>query len=1378
MNVLSWNCRGLGNPRTVRILRRLVRKKKPDVVFLMETKLVSQTMEYVRAKMKFDGMFVVDCHGRSGGLALMWKAETNIQVQNYSKRHINAIVKNGNNDRGWKFTGFYGNPEATKRSESWSLLRFLSSMDPDPWLCVGDFNEIMSLSEKSSSSYRPPSHMQAFRNALEDSHLSDLGFSGPRFTWCNGRSGEDFTRERLDRAVANGEWTNLFNVVEVFVLPRRKSDHNPLLVAFSNSRDVKWSKCRRFRYEASWGKNRESHQLIKQVWRAIRPSINPWDNFHRKLLGCKRSLKNWVRENSDSVEDKIKRKEQELQVIQSHDNGVQMEEERQIEEELDSLLEQEDLKWQQRAKVNWLQHGDRNSKYFHAAATQKNRRSKISEIQDFSGQRCTTTETIEEAFVSYFRDLFKGEPQLEVDQCIQALDKKVTDAMNVNLVADITEEEISRALLQMPPLKAPGPDGFSASFYQQNWGLVHKEVCQAITHFFNTGTLESSINITHIALIPKVANPRTVSEFRPISLCNVIYKVLSKVLANRLKPILHAIISPTQSAFIPGRLITDNILAAYETMHTMQTRMWSKVGYMGIKLDMSKAYDRVEWPFLEAAMLRMGFAGKWVQWVMTCIKTVSYSVIINGSPVGQIFPSRGIRQGDPISPYLFLICAEALSALLFRAERNGVITGVPTSFRGPRLSHLFFADDSVLFCRSNAVEWRRIIRILGIYEKGSGQKLNLAKTSIFFSRNTSQTRRQEILEFSGLSEAHRIDSYLGLPTFVGKSRTTAFKDIIGKVARRLENWKTKFLSLAGKEVLLKAVVQAIPTYSMGVFQLPIGLCKELNQMMQHFWWSHMSKNSTIHWMSWSKMGRPKSMGGLGFRDLVMFNKAILAKQGWRLMQDPNSMAATIIKAKYFPHSSFLESTLGAKPSYAWRSIYYARDLLCKGLVWRVGDGRKIKIWGDKWLPTPSTFSVQSVPKRLNENAQVAELIDQDSMRWKVDLIQAEFMGEEALIISSIPLNPLKSEDKLIWRCSVNGDFSVRSAYHLGMDLQESKGGQCSYTGKEEDFWKFVWALGIPNVTKLFIWRACNEILPTRVNLVRRRVTELKACPCCEMEDEDALHAMWLCPAARDVWGNSGSVFQKYCYAGTNFKGLLAYCMERGTKEDLELMAVIARRIWLRRNAWLFERRFEHPNTVYYEASKVLLEFKRCNIKEKELSLSEGGEEAQSRRQTHWIPPPDGVIKVNWDAALNVAKGWIGQGIIARNSKGLCLGARSITQQVRTDAKTAETMAALQAMQFCKEAGFWKVIFEGDATQVVKEILSGSPTFSKAGHFIESIQKERHHFRSTSFQAIPRDCNMAAHKLAKMASHNIIDQHWLENTPLSVSNIVFRERSGP
>jgi hypothetical protein len=158
-----------------------------------------------------------------------------------------------------------------------------------------------------------------------------------------------------------------------------------------------------------------------------------------------------------------------------------------------------------------------------------------------------------------------------VDQCIQAVDHKVSESMNESLLAEVTVEEISRALQQMSPLKAPSSISFSTCFYQQNWGLIHKEVCAAIIHFFNSGMLDPRINSTHIALIPKMSNPGSVSEFQSISLCNVIFKLLSKVLANRLKTVLPAIISPTQSAFILERLITDNVIASYETMHTMQT---------------------------------------------------------------------------------------------------------------------------------------------------------------------------------------------------------------------------------------------------------------------------------------------------------------------------------------------------------------------------------------------------------------------------------------------------------------------------------------------------------------------------------------------------------------------------------------------------------------------------------------------------------------------------------------------------------------------------------------------------------------------------------------------------------------------------------------
>jgi hypothetical protein len=258
-------------------------------------------------------------------------------------------------------------------------------------------------------------------------------------------------------------------------------------------------------------------------------------------------------------------------------------------------------------------------------------------------------------------------------------------------------------------------------------------------------------------------------------------------LANRLKQVLPDIISCNQSAFIPGRLISDNILVAYETLHTMKNQLWSKVGYLGIKLDMSKAFDQVEWPFLEAVMLKLGFDPRWVCLVMKCVTSVRYSIIVNGNPVGDFTPSRGIRQGDPLSPYLFLLCAECFSSMLHHAEHKGFISGVPTSPKGPRISHLFFADDSLLFCKANRVEWRRLMKIISAYEAGSRQKVNLQKTSTFFSRNISLDRRQEILQLSGFSESQGVEAYLGLPTFVGRSRNQAFHFIKEKVWNKLNN---------------------------------------------------------------------------------------------------------------------------------------------------------------------------------------------------------------------------------------------------------------------------------------------------------------------------------------------------------------------------------------------------------------------------------------------------------------------------------------------------------------------------------------------------------------------------------------------------------------
>ena len=276
-------------------------------------------------------------------------------------------------------------------------------------------------------------------------------------------------------------------------------------------------------------------------------------------------------------------------------------------------------------------------------------------------------------------------------------------------------------------------------------------------------------------------NPILVSEYRPISLCNVLYKIFSKVLANRLKKFMPELITEHQSAFAKNRLISNNVLVAFETLHCMKNHNSRKTGFMVVKLDMSKAYDKVEWNYLQKLMENMGFCTRWIELIMECVRTVSDSILVNGEPKGLINPTRGIRQGDPFSPFLFLLYMEGLHGLITKVARAKEINGFSLCKRGPKLTHLFFEDDSLLFCKANPQECGNVLKILLDYEAVSGQKINREKTSLFFSKSTEEETRQEIKRVLGVQEIKFYEKYLGLPSLVGRGKKASFSYIKERV---------------------------------------------------------------------------------------------------------------------------------------------------------------------------------------------------------------------------------------------------------------------------------------------------------------------------------------------------------------------------------------------------------------------------------------------------------------------------------------------------------------------------------------------------------------------------------------------------------------------
>lgn len=270
--------------------------------------------------------------------------------------------------------------------------------------------------------------------------------------------------------------------------------------------------------------------------------------------------------------------------------------------------------------------------------------------------------------VAYFNDLYQSSGSVDVTELLQGMAPRKTDRMNRDLSRPISDTEITKAVKALKSDSTPGVDGMSGYFFKNFWSIVRTRVIQEVRGFFESGQLPVDWNFTELCLLPKVPNPNQMKDLRPTSLCSVVYKIVSKILCDRLKVVLPCIVSPTQGAFVEGRLISDNLLIAHEMVHGLKTNPTCKSEFIAIKTDISKAYDRVEWDFLEALFHKMSFHSQWIVWIMGCVRSVSYSVLLNGQSYGHITPRRGIRQGDPLSHFLFIMCAEALVHKMNQAE--------------------------------------------------------------------------------------------------------------------------------------------------------------------------------------------------------------------------------------------------------------------------------------------------------------------------------------------------------------------------------------------------------------------------------------------------------------------------------------------------------------------------------------------------------------------------------------------------------------------------------------------------------------------------------------------------------------------------------------
>ncbi|XP_019192477.1 PREDICTED: uncharacterized protein LOC109186787 [Ipomoea nil] len=1327
MSTISWNCRGLGNPQTVREIEGMVSSKKPDFVFLIETKVDRDHAERLRVKLGFDGLFCTNSSGLSGGMALLWRTNNTARLISYSTNYVDVEVTMPGFEK-WRMTGFYGFSQRGQRRDSWDLIRTLAGKSNLPWVMIGDFNDLLYQAEKRGGNPHPLSLLHGFGETIEECRLAQMPMMGYPFTWEKGKGTPNWIEERLDKVLTSQSWRDIVPDASVQNILTRKSDHSALFLGILNLRERMGGLRRGFRFEMAWLHDEGCRDVVEKAW-----DEGAGRGLQECISICGNRLSRWGGERFHKFGERIRNLRKEQLRLRGCNDPSSLAEFQLLEECLCRIEAQEDTYWRQRAKQHWLKNADANTKYYHSGDWVEG-------------------DAMRNVIYNYYKTIFTSGPPSDSGEFLGNIASRVTQAQNELLLRPFDASEVKSALFSMFPNKAPGPDGMNPGFYQHFWDVVGGDVSAYIVDCLNNRSFPARLNDTNIILIPKKKTPEMVSDYRPIALSNVVYRIMAKVITARMKPLMGDIISDTQSAFISDRIITDNILIAAEVGHFLNRKQCGITGWGALKLDMAKAYDRMEWPFLRSMMLALGFDGRWVDLIMLCVTSVSYTIQIGGTCSDQIMPTRGLRQGDPLSPYLFIICAEGLSLLLQQAQLRGDLHGCRVARGAPPISHLFFADDSLLFFRATAQEASVVKQCLAAYEEMSGQAVNYYKSSICYSKNTRDEQREEVADILGVVQAPNFGKYLGLPSFVGRNKRAVFYYIDDKIRQRIGSWNKKLLSQAGKEVLLKSVAQSMPTFSMSVFLLPLNTCTAIERAMNRYWW-RAKDDQGIHWKAWDKLCIPKKYGGLGFKELHAFNLAMLGKQAWRLLTKPETLVSKIYKARYYPKGTFFDASVGNNPSYCWRSIMAAQELVCGGVRRRIGNGKETLIWDHPWLQDDNNAKIITDKPPYLAQATVMRLIDQETATWDHEILNDIFIPEDVMRILKIPVSP-DYEDMWYWHGDVTGEYSVKNGYRQVV-------GDYVHTTGMFDKWPKLWKLKVPPRCKTFLWRALNNILPTTTNLIIKRVEISPTCAMCGVMHENVMHSLVECDYTRNIWAQSHlptpntitDIFHVW------FNEVLNILDDDGIIYAVGLLYYI----WRARNGAVWDAYLPRPQRIIATVAAAIRAWRIAHPdRPQRLHAQRGSTTATAEQRQETALPHARTPPTIHTAALSRKKCYIDAAFVHATSKA-AVGAILLDEQglyiTALQAPLVNCFSPFMAEAIaCKEVLSWLWDRGERSVDILTDCLSLQQYLSQAkdtprsylGYAIDACRNRMVSFNYVSVNYVPRSDNRLAHILATSA----------------------------
>ena len=442
------------------------------------------------------------------------------------------------------------------------------------------------------------------------------------------------------------------------------------------------------------------------------------------------------------------------------------------------------------------------------------------------------------------------------------------------LEAPFSEEEVWATINAMPADRAPGPDGFTGRFYKSCWQIIKADVLAALVSI-HQGDLRhlELLNSAYLTLIPKKLDALEAKDYRPISLVHSFAKLVTKLLANHLAPLLNTLVATNQSAFIRGRCIHDNFMLVQQTIKVLHRR---KIASLFLKLDISKAFDSMDWSFLLEILSHLGFGPAWRTIISNLLHTASTQIMLNGEPGLSISHQRGLRQGDPLSPMLFILVMDVLNSLFLKAEAEGLLS--PLQSTGQRLS--LYADDVALFIRPTEEDLQLTKDLLRCFGEASGLQTNLQKSCVI-PIQCDEGVLEEVNNTLQCNTASFPTTYLGLPISDKKLRRGDLLTWIEKIANKLPGWRASLLTLAGRAVLVQFVLTAIPIHLLIAIKVPKWFLRAIDKIRRGFLWSGRKQaNGGCCLVAWEKVMRPIDLGGLGIHNLEIMGWALQMRWLW------------------------------------------------------------------------------------------------------------------------------------------------------------------------------------------------------------------------------------------------------------------------------------------------------------------------------------------------------------------------------------------------------------------------------------------------------------------------------------------------------------------